>query len=171
MNLAQFQEKLRNHPRPVVVDFWATWCMPCRAMNPILEKVSREYEGKVDLWKINTDEETDLAGALGILGIPTLIGYSGGKELFRRTGVQSVEAVNALFRAAERGETVRRLTMNDRLLRAGGGLALIAIGWINNHSILLLVLGGLLIFSAVYDRCPIYQAVSAKVSAWLQKRK
>ena len=172
MNLAQFQEKLRVHPRPVIVDFWAAWCMPCRAMHPILEKVSREYEGEVDLWKINTDEEGELAGALGILGIPTLIGYRGGEEIFRRTGVQPAAAVDELFQAVMRGEPVRRpISSFDRLLRGGSGFALMVIGWLNNQSIVLLLLGGLLMFSAVYDRCPIYQAVSARVSAWIKRRR
>ena len=55
MNKDEFTEKLRNSPRSVVVDFWAPWCGPCRLIEPALEKLHREYAGRVKLWKINAD--------------------------------------------------------------------------------------------------------------------
>lgn len=59
--------------KPAVVDFFATWCGPCKALSPILEEVSDEYEGKVDIYKVDVDEEEELSAAFGIRTIPTLL--------------------------------------------------------------------------------------------------
>lgn len=58
---------------PAVIDFWAPWCGPCRMVGPIIEELSEEYKGKVNFYKINTDEEQELAGAFGIRSIPSLL--------------------------------------------------------------------------------------------------
>jgi len=79
-------DELVNRNRAVVVDFWAPWCPPCRAIAPILEELSKEYEGKVVMAKINVDQHTKKAEQYGIRSIPTLLFFRDGKLVDRQIG-------------------------------------------------------------------------------------
>jgi thioredoxin 1 len=74
-----FQRDVLEAERPVVVDFWAPWCGPCRAVEPILTELEREASGKVDFAKLNIDEEIETAARYGVLSIPTAILFEGGR--------------------------------------------------------------------------------------------
>ena len=75
----KFQDEVVRADRPVVVDFYADWCGPCKMLSPVMEKLSEEYAGKVKFVKINTDENQELATRFGIVSIPTVMFFSKGK--------------------------------------------------------------------------------------------
>jgi thioredoxin 1 len=83
---ASYQKDVLESTLPVVVDFWAPWCGPCRMVAPIIEQLADEYAGKIAFTKMNTDENADMPGKLGIRGIPTLILYVNGEEAERHVG-------------------------------------------------------------------------------------
>ena len=83
-----FQQKVLQSDTPVVVDFWAPWCGPCRAIAPILDKLAGEYEGKLTIAKVNTDEDQMWAGQLGIMAIPTMVVFKNGAEIGRLQGAR-----------------------------------------------------------------------------------
>ena len=81
-----FEQQVLKSPVPVVVDFWAPWCGPCRAMAPVFEELSTEYAGKLRFAKMNTDENEMTPPRYGIQGIPTAIFYKDGREVNRMVG-------------------------------------------------------------------------------------
>jgi thioredoxin 1 len=83
---ATFEDMVLGAPVPAMVDFWAPWCGPCRMVAPVVEALAREYDGRAVVAKINTDENQQLAGRLGIMGIPTVILFKDGQEVDRVVG-------------------------------------------------------------------------------------
>lgn len=83
---ASFDRHLAASQIPVAVDFWAPWCAPCRAMAPAFEEAAAKLEPRVRLAKVNTDDHQKLGGRFSIRGIPTVVIFSGGKEVDRRSG-------------------------------------------------------------------------------------
>ena len=81
-----FEEKVLKSNQPVVVDFFATWCGPCKMLAPTIEKLSANYSGKAGVFKIDTDKGQKLATRFGIRGVPTLIFFKNGKEATRIVG-------------------------------------------------------------------------------------
>ncbi len=81
-----FEKEVLNSKRPVLVDFWAPWCMPCKMVAPILHEIQRECPGNLKIVKINTDENQEVASHYGIMGIPTLILFQNGQEIDRVVG-------------------------------------------------------------------------------------
>ena len=92
-----FLELIATHPQPVLADFWAEWCAPCRMMAPVLKELAQEWKGKATVVKVNTEERPELSQRFGISGIPTLILFQGGKEIHRVSGAMPLSAVKAQF--------------------------------------------------------------------------
>jgi thioredoxin 1 len=88
-----FESDVLGSDKPVLVDFWAEWCGPCRIIAPTVEAVAQEYEGKAGVFKMNVDENPNVPQRYGIRGIPTLILFKGGQEQERIVGAVNQEAI------------------------------------------------------------------------------
>ncbi len=85
---ANFDDQVVNNNGVVLVDFWAAWCMPCRAVAPVVEEIAAEYAGKAMVGKLNVDENPKTAGAYGIMSIPTLMIFKNGQVVDQIVGAQ-----------------------------------------------------------------------------------
>ncbi|MBM3152724.1 MAG: thioredoxin [Chloroflexi bacterium] len=83
---AAFEKSVLQNPLPVIVDFWAPWCGPCKMVGPMLDKVAKEMSGKLVVAKVNTDENPEWAGKYGVQGIPTMLFIYNGKIVHRQVG-------------------------------------------------------------------------------------
>lgn len=92
---ANFEKEVVKSDTPVLIDFWAPWCMPCKIIAPAVERLAEDLKGKVKVFKTNVDESPDIATELSILNIPTLVLFKDGKEVSRMMGVNSKEAIEA----------------------------------------------------------------------------
>ncbi|HPO49811.1 MAG TPA: thioredoxin [Spirochaetota bacterium] len=94
---ATFDNEVLKSDVPALVDFWASWCGPCRALGPIIEQVASEYSGKVKVCKLNVDENPEKSAKYGIMSIPCIMLFKGGKVVKQSVGVIPKEQIVAMF--------------------------------------------------------------------------
>ncbi len=92
-----FEEEVTKSSVPVLIDFWAPWCGPCKMMAPVVEKIAKEVGGTAKVGKVNIDEEPNLASSFGVMSIPTFVVVRGGKVVGQTVGVQGKEDVLKLL--------------------------------------------------------------------------
>ena len=97
LNDTNFKDAVEKDQTPILVDFWAEWCMPCRALAPVIDELANEFKGKVRFAKVNVDECREVPAQFGIRGIPTLILFSGGKKVNELVGNQPKEKIRSLL--------------------------------------------------------------------------
>lgn len=165
MNLTEFQHKVSNAGQPIVVDFWAPWCVPCRITKPILESLANEYANQVEFLPINADNSRDVLEHFRVIGIPTVLTIRNGEVVGRVTGAQNETIFRAMFGALAEGKEVKvPMSSFDRMLRLGAGVLLVMIG-ASTSNWFVLGIGSIVAFLGAYDRCPIWRALTKLISS------
>ena len=97
VNDENFEKEVLQSRMPVLLDFWATWCGPCKMMTPVVEELATEKEGTIKVCKVNVDDEPDLAQKFNIMSIPTFVAIKEGKVVGTSVGVQTKQQILELF--------------------------------------------------------------------------
>ncbi len=98
LNGGNFESEVLQSPVPVLIDFWAAWCAPCRMIGPVIDQLAGEYAGRIKVAKVNVDEEGALAERHGIVSIPALVVYKDGAIVAQRAGAAPKRDIEALFK-------------------------------------------------------------------------
>ncbi len=100
INDLSFDKEVLESDKPVLVDFWAEWCMPCKMLSPVVDEVAKSLSGEVNVVKVNIDESPSSASKLGITSIPTLVLFKGGKPVGKIVGFQPKEQIESTIKGA-----------------------------------------------------------------------
>lgn len=98
ITMKNFEEEVLNAQVPVLIDFWASWCNPCKMLSPVVDEIADESDGSYKVGKINVDEEQELAGRFHVMSIPTLLVFEKGKIKEKSVGVQSKNKILAMLK-------------------------------------------------------------------------
>jgi thioredoxin 1 len=93
-----FEAEVLKSELPVLADFWAEWCVPCKMIAPVLQEIASEQSGKIKIAKVNVDDQGELASQFGIVSIPTLLLFKGGEVVNKQVGAGSKDTIEAVFK-------------------------------------------------------------------------
>ena len=96
---ANFEELVTKSDKPVLIDFWAEWCGPCRMVGPVVEELSKDYEGKAIIGKVNVDENANISAMFNVRNIPTILFFKGGKVVDKQVGAVPKSVLDAKLKA------------------------------------------------------------------------
>ena len=114
---ADFDTEVLGSDKPVLVDFFATWCGPCKMMAPAVEKLAEEYEGRAVIGKLDVEESMDIAGRYGVMNVPTLILFKDGRAVERKVGLQSASDLRKLLAFKASGRSLGGSNKAERAFR------------------------------------------------------
>jgi thioredoxin 1 len=97
VNETEWESEILKSSTPVLVDFWAEWCAPCKMLDPIVDEIAEEYQGKLRIAKIDADANTDVVTRYGVMGMPTLILFKNGEEVERISGFKTKDKIMSKF--------------------------------------------------------------------------
>jgi len=169
MNITEFQQRISEADKHVVVDFWANWCVPCKMTKPVLEKLAKEYNDKIEFMPIDADASHDVLKQFNVISIPTVLTHNG-EVATRITGAQNEASYRAMIESLIEDREVKvSVSPLDRMLRLGTGTLLVISG-MSSSNWLIVGVGGIIAFLAVYDRCPIWRALTGMFKRQFSKK-
>lgn len=171
MTLTDFQTATANTDRTTIIDVWAPWCGPCKAMKPAFDSLAEEYGERARVLSVNADESQEVLQEYGVFTVPTVLVFHGGSEIARRKGGQSEADLRALFEAAVEGGEIPGINNRSRLLRIAAAIAAAFLS-LYVEPAWPLQLGAALLFGlAIHDRCPILKALKSTVAGTVGGRR